>query len=218
MQGNYRYSLRKHLMRFDPRVVITSTYDDPNLRAIINSFISSAIISGLDIVGFVNEDPRVSYTAVQIARENNVDVFVLPGQIYSTIDGYDVIIYNSQTKYKPGLDLKNLLINTNKKGYLTLVYDLGKQKASQLQKLGEDGIKPTFVEIFSGKSYGYLYVPTNTYEVVSSGAEKSSELEISKIYSHVPRKDMERLKVIPEGHGENYIPEYLKPINQEVIQ
>jgi hypothetical protein len=212
-----KYALRKHLMRFDPRVSIHMSFDDPNLEATINSFISSAIISGLDIAGFVSEDPRTPFKAVEIARNNNVDLYILPGQIYKTQDGFNIIIYKKPDKYIEGLTLEQILSDANKNNYLTLVYDFGKQKASTLFKLGEDGIRPTFVEIFNGKSYGYLFVATNTYEVVSSGAEKSSELEISKIYSHVPRKDMEEFGVIPAGQGRDYIPGYLAPkITQEI--
>ena len=206
-------------MRFDPRVVIHLPFDDPNIDSTINSFISSAIISGLDVAGFVSEDPRVTFRAVEMAKNNNVDLYILPGQIYKTQDGFNVIIYNKPDKYPPNIPLKQLLLDTNKNHYLTMVYETGKQKASTLFKLGEEGIKPTFVEILNEKSYGYLFIPTNTYEVVSSGAEKSSELEISRIYSHIPRKDMETLGVIPEGHGANYTPGYLEPKGpQEIIQ
>lgn len=209
----YKFALRKHMMRFDPRVVINVDINDSNLEASITSIISSSIVKGLDVIGMVSYNPQVPYRAMDISKKQNVDLFIIPGQIYKTIDGFDVIIYNSLEKYPDGMDIKSLLIKTESNGHKTLVYNLGKQKSNILYKLGESGIKPTLVEIFSSKSYGYMYVKTNTYEVVSSGAENSSELDKTNIYSHVPRKDLENMNLLPPGQGEEYIPGYLEKVN-----
>ena len=208
----YRYALRKHLMRFDPRIILETSIADANLDALLTSFIGSAIIKGLDIAGFVSIDPQVPIKAVQLSRAQNVDLFILPGQIYHTEDEYKTIIYNKPEKYPDGLSLEKILQDCQKNNWPTLVYDLGKQKAGSLLKMGEStGLKPTFVEIFNGKSYGYAYLPTNTYEVVSSAATTPKELEATNIYSHVGRKDMEKLQIIPEKYGEDYVPPYLEP-------
>lgn len=210
----YKMALRKHLMRFDPRVVISTEQGDTNIDAILSAYISSSIIKGLDIAGFVSQNINISNKAVEIAKQQNVDLYILPGQIYETSDGFNMIIYNTPDNIPEGSDLEQIIRYTKQNHLPTLVYNLGKQKSTRVLKLGKMGFAPTFVEIFNSKSYGYLYIPTNTYEVVSSGAETPSEIEQTNIYSHVPRKDMEKMKIIPENFGINYTPTYLTP--QEV--
>ena len=78
-----------------------------------------------------------------------------------------------------------------------MVFHLGKQKSKQLINLTEQlGIKPTFVEIFNAQDKGYLYINTNTFEVVSSGLDNVRDFEKTNIFSLIQRKDLENMKVI----------------------
>jgi methyltransferase-like protein len=211
----YKYALRKHMMRFDPRVVINAEPADTSLPSVISSLISACIIKGLDIVGFVSPYAEIAQQVLNIAKEQNVDLYILTGLIYKTADGFNVIVYNIAQPLPQNLTLEQVLTECQKNNYLSLVYDLGKKTSNMLYKMGEENqLKPTFVEIFSAKTYGYQYIKTNTYEVVSSGAESANELEESNIYTHVPRKDMESFGVIPQGQGVDYVPNYLQQVTQ----
>lgn len=214
----YKTALRKHLLRLDPRIILDVNYDDGNRDAVINSFISSAVIKGLDIAGLVSVDLRTPWRAKEIAKTQNIDLFVIPGQIYKTSDGFETIVYNSAEVFQQGLDLSQFLSTANQKQLPTMIYNIGKQKAKTINRLAKQGIKPTFVEIFSAKSFGYLYVETGCYEVVSSGVNTVHDLEITNIYSHVPRKDMENMHIIDENAGMNYTPSYLQNVQQEQPQ
>ena len=191
--------------------MIRATIQDPHLDSLINSLISASIIKGLDIAGFVSEDPQVGQKSVQITRNQNVDLYVIPGTTYTTSDGFNIVVYNKPEKYQQGLLFEQILNDCHHNGYLTLVYNLGKKNAHMLLKLFEKtGLKPTFVEILNSKVYGFQYQQTNSYEVVSSGAESPKELTESRVYSHVPRKDMEEFHIIPEGEGMDFTPNYLQ--------
>lgn len=206
----YRMALRKHLLRFDPRIMIDVTFEDSNLEATLLSFISSSIIKGLDIAGFVSDDIRVSLRAVELAATQNVDLYIIPGQNYKTIDKFDIVVFNLKQSIQPGYTVDQVLSLADKnEGCFTLVYNLTKGRAKQLMNL-PSGKTSDFVEIFSGKSYGYSYIETNTYEVISSGAETPGELESNNIYSHIPRKDLEDRGIIPKDFGLNYTPSYLE--------
>jgi hypothetical protein len=192
--------------------------DVEHIDATIISFIASAIVKGLDIGGFVSHDINISNRAVELAKTQDVDLFVLPGQSYATTDEYDMVVYNNQENINPGMSLEQVITTARQNGWLTLVYNLGKQKAHRIFNLSEEKkLAPDFIEIFSAKSYGYLYFPTTTYEVVSSASETPYELEDNNIYTLVPRKDMERKGVIPEGMGEDYEPSYLQDNEEEII-
>ena len=55
----YKYALRKHYLRFDPRVMIALEANDPNLDAYGSAFTSGAIIKGLDILGLCSHDVNI---------------------------------------------------------------------------------------------------------------------------------------------------------------
>jgi hypothetical protein len=201
------------MMRFDPRIMINSE-DSANLNSIVSSLISACLIKGLDIAGFVSDNPQTSQVAVNLAREQNVDLYVLPGTSYKTVDGFSVVIYNKPDIYTPGLTIEQVLADCQKNHYISLVYNLGKQTSGKLLKLGEGkDIKATFVEILNAQTAGYQYIPTNTFEVMSSGVETANDIERNNIYSHVSRKDMEERGVIPAGQGTDYVPNYLQNVN-----
>lgn len=206
----YKYALRKHYLKFDPRVIINNNISDPNLDAVLGSFISSAIIKGLDVVGFTSVDVAVSRRAKTLAEQQGVDLLVLPGQSYQTTDKFDIIIFNHEANINPGSHLEELLQYCNNHNLITLVYNNGKQKSKELIRLNDKThLKPTLIEIFNAKSPGYLYITTNTFEVVASGVDNQRDFERSNIYSLVQRKDLEQLHIMPENYGIDYTPKYL---------
>jgi len=208
----YKYALRKHYLRFDPRVQINLAIDDPNLLSYGVGFTTAAIVKGLDIIGLVSYDINVPLKIKENGTHNNIDLYVLAGQVIKTTDEYHLIVYGHTENFGQAslLDILNYCEQNN---LLTLVYHLGKQKAKQLKNLTEKySVKPTFVEIFNAKDKGYLYITTNTFEVVSSGLDNVRDFEKTNIYSLIQRKDLEEIRVIPEGEGKEYVPGFLKNI------
>ena len=193
----YKYALRKHYLRFDPRVMIALEANDPNLDAYGSAFTSGAIIKGLDILGLCSHDVNIPIRIKNNVAPQNIDLYILTGQVLKTSDDYQIIVYGYDQNIQSGASLTDLLKFCNEKQLLTMVFHLGKQKSKQLINLTEQlGIKPTFVEIFNAQDKGYLYINTNTFEVVSSGLDNVRDFEKTNIFSLIQRKDLENMKVI----------------------
>ena len=92
-----------------------------------------------------------------------------------------------------------------------MVFHLGKQKSKQLKNLTEKiNLKPTFIEIFNAQDKGYLYIETNTFEVVSSGLDNMRDFEKTNIFSLIQREDLEDMGIIPPDQGVGFTPRYLQ--------
>ena len=205
-----KYALRKHYLRFDPRVVLSLDINDPNIDTYGAAFTTNAIIKGLDILGITSYDINVPLRIKNNGQKYNLDLYILAGQILKTTDEYNVIVYG-HTQNIGEASLTDLLKFCKDNNLLSMVFHLGKQKAKQLVNLTEKiGIKPTFVEIFNAQDKGYLYIGTNTFEVVSSGLDNVRDFEKTNIFSLIQRKDLEDMKIIPAGEGADYVPGYLR--------
>ena len=100
-------ALRKHVLRVDLCVFIDEekAFADENyLNSTIKSILTAAIIKGLDVVGILTpKTPNIGWRAVQMAKQKEMDIVVVPGQTYICQEGIELYIYNVQQPIKPNL-------------------------------------------------------------------------------------------------------------------
>ena len=91
-------ALRKHVLRVDLCVFIDEekVFSDENyLNSTIKSILTAAIIKGLDIIGILTpKNPSIGWKAVQMAKTQQMDIVVVPGQTYICQEGIELYIYN----------------------------------------------------------------------------------------------------------------------------
>lgn len=206
----YKYALRKHYLRIDPRVFLNLEINDPNLDAYGTSFVVAGIIKGLDVLGLTAFDVNVPLKIKTSVANSNLDIYLLTGQVLKTSDDYNIIVYGYNQNIQTA-SLAEILKFCQQNNLISMIFHLGKQKAKQLKNLTEKiNIKPTLVEIFNAQDKGYLYITTNTFEVVSSGLDNIRDFEKTNIFSLIQRKDLEEMKIISPGQGSDYTPRYLQ--------
>ena len=100
-------ALRKHILRVDLCVFIDEekVFSDENyLNSTIKSILTAAIIKGLDIIGILTpQNPSIGWKAVQMAKTQQMDIVVVPGQTYVCQEGIELYIYNMQQPLKSNL-------------------------------------------------------------------------------------------------------------------
>lgn len=93
-------ALRKHVLRVDLCVFVDeeTVYSNVTyLDSTIKSILTSAIIKGLDVIGILTKDnPAVGIKAVQMAKEQQMDIAVVSGQTYICRDNEELYIYKLQ--------------------------------------------------------------------------------------------------------------------------
>ena len=77
-------ALRKHVLRVDLCVFIDNeqAFTDENyLNSTVKSVLLAAVAKGLDIIGIISPvNSAIGYRALQIAKEQQMDITVVPGQ------------------------------------------------------------------------------------------------------------------------------------------
>ena len=206
----YKYALRKHYLRIDPRVFLNLDINDPNLDAYGTSFVVAGIIKGLDVLGITSYDINVPLKIKESVSKNNLDIYLITGQVLKTSDEYNIIVYGYNQNIQPS-SLAEILKFCQQNNLISMVFHLGKQKSKQLKNLTEKiNLKPTFIEIFNAQDKGSLYIETNTFEVVSSGLDNMRDFEKTNIFSLIQREDLEDMGIIPPDQGVGFTPRYLQ--------
>jgi hypothetical protein len=212
--GRECFSLRKHTMRADLRVYVSDPAQgvpaEAELASKIKSVLSSAIISGLDVVGIVApQTPQIGWMAHELAKASKIDLWVVPGEEYMTRDGATIVAYFLQQPMPHGLDMLKALSFIRQNGGFSMVVKPTKRQAQALNKLVGTGSEPDAVEIYNGVSGGFQDIDVEFTKFVNSAATVPNELERSAVYTLVSRKELESMGLLPENYGEDYEPEYL---------
>ena len=67
----------------------------------VKSFLTAAIIKGLDVIGVLSAiDPKVGWIAWKMAIDQQMDIAVLPGQVYKCSTGEIIYVYKIKEKIK----------------------------------------------------------------------------------------------------------------------
>ena len=213
-------SLRKHVLRVDPCVFIDeeTTFSNRNvLESTIKSILTAAIIKGLDVVGILSKSSsQVGWLAWQMAKQQQMDITVLPGQTYICTTKEELYIYKLKKPLKPGLDLANACNEAHKLGAFIIATNLTKQKAIDLDKLQGSAYAPDAVEIYNEKVGGFQDFNIDFPKFVSSASTSGNDLEASNAFTLLPRREAEKMGLLAPNEGVDFEPKYLKPKSQGV--
>lgn len=219
--GLIKLALRKNNLRVDFRVYPGDDLEvqDPlNLKVKIKQILSSAIIRSLDLIAIVSKQGiEPGNYAKEIAITSNLDIKVIAGQDYITPDGFNAVFYEIKQNIKPGLPIANAIAECRKQGGKFMVYGLSKKSARTIEKWKSSPYAPDFVEIWNDKSRLFRDMDIEYPEVMSSAATTSRQLEDSRVYTEMTRKDLQALGFLGEDEGVEYTPGYLSK-SEEVHQ
>jgi hypothetical protein len=209
-------ALRKHVLRVDLCVFIDeeTTYGNVTfLNSTIKSILTAAIIKGLDVIGILTKDnPSVGWKAVAMAKQQKMDISVVPGQSYICKDREELYIYKLKNPIPQGLTLAEACDYTHKQGGFVLATNLSKRQVQMLDKLQNSNFAPDAVEIFNAKVGGYRDIDIDFQKFMSSGATSATDLENTNVFTYLDRKSAEKLKLIAPEEGVDFTPKYLEPI------
>jgi hypothetical protein len=75
-------------------------------------------------------DPKVGWIAWKMAIDQQMDIAVLPGQVYKCSTGEIIYVYKIKEKIKPGLDLSQACAYAHKLGGYVVATNLTKKKVA----------------------------------------------------------------------------------------
>jgi hypothetical protein len=213
-------SLRKHVLRVDPCVFIDeeTTFSNRNvLESTVKSILTAAIIKGLDVIGILTKNSsNVGWLAWQMAKQQQMDIAVLPGQTYLCSTKEELYIYKLKKPLNPGYDLANACNEAHKLGAFVIATNLTKQKVIDLDKLQGSSYAPDAVEIYNEKAGGYQDLDIDFPKFVSSASTSGNDLEASNAFTLLPRREAEKMGLLAPNEGVDFEPKYLKPKSQGV--
>lgn len=208
-------ALRKHVLRVDLCLFIDDEEafsSQSYLESTIKSMLTASIIKGLDIVGVLTRNtPIVGWKAVQMAKEQKMDLVVLPGQVYKCRDKEEIYIYKLQKPLRPNLTLTQACFEAHNLGGFVVMTNVTKRQNQILDKLQGSLNAPDAVEIFNEKVGGFKDLNIDYPKFISSGATSANELEISNVFTLIERNKAEEMKLLLENEGVDFIPKYLLP-------
>jgi hypothetical protein len=208
-------ALRKHVLRVDLCVFIDEekAFADENyLNSTIKSILTAAIIKGLDIIGILTpKNPSIGMKAVQMAKQQQMDLVVVPGQTYICAEGIELYVYNMQQPLKSGLTFAEACRTAHSYNGFVMASNITKRQVQMLDKLQGSDSAPDAVEIFNSKIGGYRDFNIDFPKFVSSGATSATDLETTDVFTLLDRKTAEKMRLILPEEGVNFVPKYLKP-------
>jgi hypothetical protein len=188
-------------------------FSDVNyLNSTIKSILTAAIIKGLDIVGILTPNtPSIGWMAVEMARQQQMDITVLPGQIYKCLEGQELYIYKIKQPLPPGKRFDEICRIAHQMGGFVMATNVSKRQLQLLDKLQGSDSAPDAVEIFNSKSGGYRDLNIDFPKFVSSGATSATDLEGTEVFTLLDRKNAEDMRLLAPNEGVDFVPKYLKP-------
>ena len=127
-------SLRKHVLRIDPCIFVDdeAAFSSTSvMNSTIKSILTAAIIKGLDVVGILsNKSTNVGWIAYQMAKQQQMDIAVLPGQTYICSTGEELYIYKIKQPIPKNLTLPKACEAAHKMGGFVIFTNLTKQKVT----------------------------------------------------------------------------------------
>lgn len=212
--GFLKTALRKHNLRVDLRVYLgdeeqPSTQSE--IESKIKSILSSAIIKGLDMIGIVSRfGIGPGLVAKQQAENSKIDLKVIPGQDYTSTEGFHAVFYNLKQDIPQGLGIQQAILKAKEQGGKVLLYDVHKAHARAAASWQSTKYEPDFIEIYNARSKAYKDLDIDYPRLISSAARSASELENIPVYTEVSRKRLVDFGLLGDEEGENYTPGYLE--------
>ena len=208
-------ALRIHVLRVDLCVFIDEekAFADQNyLNSTIKSILTAAIIKGLDIIGILTpKNSAIGWKAVQMAKQQQMDIVVVPGQTYICQEGIEIYVYNLQQPLKPNLTFAEACRTAHSFNGFVVASNITKRQVQMLDKLQGSDSAPDAVEIFNSKIGGYRDLNIDFPKFVSSGATSATDLETTDVFTLLDRKTAEEMNLLKPEEGVDFVPKYLKP-------
>ena len=184
------------------------------LNSTIKSILTAGIINGLDIIGILSNDVKVGLRAFQLAKEQKMDIYVLPGQTYICKDKEELYVYKLSQQIPQGLTLDKVCEFVHKNNGFVMATNIGKQAADRINKLQGSIYAPDAVEVFNAKIGGYRDLDIDYPRFVNSGATSANDLESKNVFTLLPRNQAVEMKLINQDEGVDFTPKYLLPQGQ----
>jgi len=209
-----KFALRKGLLRSDIHVAVPSKNviaDDLQLENLMKSFLQVATIRGLDIIGIVSDWLRPGQIAQNIAKQKNIDIFVLAGQEIISKQGLGMLVFNVQQELPQRLDYIDYFKQIHQMGGMVIVIRPSRRWVQKLNKIVNEEWAPDGIEVYNPHFSEYIDIDADPkYEFfMSSKATKPLELLESKINTQNHRSWWVDLGIMSPDTGENYVPGYL---------
>jgi hypothetical protein len=210
------YALRKNVLRVDLHVHAGDQKDftDEQIKkSTIKSVLSAGIIKGLDVMGIVAHDgPQIGQAAIEIAKNEGIDLWVIAGQEYICSDKVRIIAYNLPQALPANMDYKTAAEYVHKNKGLVMAVDITRRQAQMINRLAETSAAPDAIELYNAAVGWYmdLDIDAKYQNFTNSAAKNAKMLEDTNVYTLISRKDFEKLGFMPPGAGTEYVPKYLK--------
>ena len=160
-------ALRKNMMRVDLHIHIgdEGDYPDPQVQeSAIKSILSACIIKGLDVAGLVSHDsPKIGLEAINIAKQQGIDLFVLAGQEYLCTDKFRIIAYNLPSAMPPNMDYNTAAKYIHDNKGIFIVIDITKRQAQILNRTLNSPQQPDGVEVYNAATGWFMDVEVNQF-------------------------------------------------------
>lgn len=209
----YKEALRKHTLRVDLHTHIgeMTDFSNPNdLTSALRSLLAAAVYKGLDVIGVVSHvGPYVGQEAQRLIKTEGIDLYVLAGEEYFSVDKIRMIIYNLQEPLPQNQTADKIIEYAHQQKGFVLIINASKRAMQQLNKIEGTSAAPDAVEVYNASSGGYRDTETNYPTFVSSAAKSSAEMDKLNIFTLIDRKDIESIGLLPENYGTEYVPQYL---------
>ena len=208
-------ALRKHVLRVDLCVFIDDeeAFTNENyLNSTIKSILLAGVAKGLDIIGILTpNNSNIGYRAAQIAKQQQMDITVVPGQTYLCAEKEELYIYKYTKSLPQNLRIDQVCKMVHDAGGFVVASNVSKRKAQTLDKLQGSEYAPDAVEIFNAKVGGYRDLNIDFPKFVSSGATSATDLENTNVFTLLDRKKAEEMKLLQPEEGIDFVPKYLNP-------
>ena len=208
-------ALRKHNLRIDFRVYPgqeDSQISDEQLKPILKSLLSSAIIKGLDVICVVSAfGSHAGHLASQVAQQSGMDIKVIPGEDYYSSDKFQAVFFNLKQDIQKNLPIEEAIKQAKQQGGAVMVYNCTRHQAKVVNKWKGTPLQPDFVEVYNlkYKSFRDLDFDAEYPLVISSSSRTGSELENAPIYTELSRKQLMEIGILEETEGVDFSPKYL---------
>ena len=214
----YRTALRKNQLRVDLGVYCTkmnALNDTNSISSAVRNILLTAIFQGLDVIGLVDANgPNIGWLGVNIATQNNLDLWVLPGEQYTCIEGEHLNIYKLKEKMPTGLTVNEAIKLAKSKGGFVVATNITKRQAQRYNKIKGTEEAPNAVEIYNASAGGYNDIQLDYPKFISSASQDAGDITNTNAYTIMPRENIEVMGLLPQNWGIDYIPNYLDVENQ----
>jgi hypothetical protein len=214
----YRESLRKNYLRIDLGIYcanLNNLNDFNSISTATRNILLTAIFQGLDIIGLVDANgPNIGWLGAQIAVQNNLDIFVLPGQQYHCKDGEHLNVYKLREVIPPDLSCNEVIKLAKSKGGFVMATNITRRQAQRFNSSVGSDEAPNAVEIYNASIGGFTDIELDYPKFVSSASQGAGDITHTNVYTTKSREEVEIMGLLPKDWGVDYVPNYLEIQNQ----